>query len=141
MRHCIAVIILIITPVLAQAHAKDESFSLNRPVAIVYDDNGKALFRGYQDFIRAYAHNPDGKVFDWAAPQQMVRISANDQDGLWLSCDEIQPIDGKCGTAHPPSYGYGTPPRRTESRGPGSPVRVPPQAVPMCPGDLRCPSM
>lgn len=110
------------------AQTKSETFVLRGTGATVYNSEGKAQFRADQDFILEYASNHDRKIYDWNADVRLVRIDAKGGTSLWLSCNDLMPIEGKCVAPLP------SPTRQGATRGPSIN-----SAVPMCPGDPRCP--
>lgn len=130
-------VILVCTAVSASATSAGEKFAFKSNDAVVYSDDGVALFRAKPDFILAYASNADAEVFGWNHELRLVRINALGKPGFWLSCNDLMPIAGKCeaaGSAGNQSI------RNGNIRGNGRPTYRPSGAVPMCPGDLRCPA-
>lgn len=133
--------------------------------ARAYDTAGKPLFEAGLDYIRDYAENPGGRVYEWDVVAQRVRISAEGQEPVWLKCIELMPMSIACGPAlrtqgalivvgqgeiperfrppppRPPSPGdspFGTLPN-TSGTGKGSGYAAgPARGVPFCPGDPRC---
>ena len=118
---------------LAFAQDAQETFSLRKDTATVFDGAGKARFRADQDFILKYSDNDGRKIYDWQADTRLVRIDAQDGIGIWLSCADLMPIEGKC---EAPTNSVK---RNDVTRGQGTRGFSLNSAVPMCPGDPRCP--
>jgi len=115
--------------------------------AIAYGDDDQPLLRGDRDYLLHYAANPSGQVYAWDAARQKVRISADGHPGVWLACDQLQPMSIACGVSfsvsgdgdlvvgapsrpHPPTRG-------TVITGGDAAARD----LPECPADPRCPSV
>jgi len=67
--------------------------------AIAYGDDDQPLLRGARDYLLHYAANPSGQVYAWDAARQKVRISADGHPGVWLACDQLQPMSIACGVS------------------------------------------
>ncbi len=129
--------ILVCTSVSASATSAGEKFTFKGDEAVVYSDDGVALFRAKPDFILAYANNADVTIFGWNREMRLVRINPLGKPGFWLSCNELMPIAGKCDAG---SAAGNQSIRNGNIRGNGRQTNRPSGAVPMCPGDLRCPA-
>lgn len=115
------------------AQPAPETFVFRNASVTVFDGDGKARFRADQDFILKYAGNQDRKIYDWKADARLVRIDVESGPGVWLSCKDLMPIEGKCAAPRPSST------HRGSTRGDGTRGFSLNSAVPMCPGDPRCP--
>ncbi len=132
----VLVIVLVWISTSVSAATTDGIFAFKSSDAVVYDDNGAALFRAQPDFILAHVKNPDARIFGWNQALRLVRINAAGKPGIWLSCNELMPIAGKCAAT---SASGNQSIRNGNSRGNLRPSNRPSSAVPMCPGDPRCP--
>ena len=124
-----------------------------------YGDDGERLFRGSRAFILGYAKS-DGTVREWHVSRNRVRIGESEKGGVWLSCDQLEAMPVACASAASFTGGGvvtigGAPgraavatPRPAPRRAATAPRRVrtgaargTSDALPLCPGDPRCPSM
>lgn len=108
-----------------------ETVQLKESTAIAYGPGGIPLFRAERDFILSYAGSPDGRIVETNKVNGRVRISADGQSEVWLSCDELATEIASCvgaGVSRPAAAA--APSSRRKVRGGG---------VPNCPGDVRCP--
>ena len=116
--------------------------------AVAFGDDGNPMFRAAQDFIRTEAGSAAGQVLEWDLGTDRVRISPSGRPGLWLACDDLQPMSIACAATF-----------RTTAAGtlivtnkavagdatkgfadPGaSPGALDRGGIPNCPGDPRCP--
>ena len=131
-----------------------------------YGDDGERLFRGSRAFILGYAKS-DGTVREWHVSRNRVRIGESEKGGVWLSCDQLEAMPVACASAASftgggvvtiggapgraavatprvsPTKGFALPkkaataPRRVRTGA----ARGTSDALPLCPGDPRCPSM
>jgi len=114
--------------------------------ATLFDDSGKAVLQGSSDFVRRYAGSKDGTVLEWDLEYDRVRISPAGAKGAWLSCADLKPMTVACSTRLEAGAGGVLTIKR---RGDGSGGRgiaedagkSPAGALPMCPGDPRCPKL
>jgi hypothetical protein len=115
--------------------------------AIAYGDDDQPLLRGARDYLLRYAADPSGRVYAWDAARQKVRISADGHPGVWLACDQLQPMSIACGVSFSVS-GDGDlvigaasrphPPTRGSVLSGGDAVA---RNLPVCPADPRCPGV
>lgn len=110
-----------------------ETVQLKESTAVAYGPGGIPLFRAERDFILAYAGNADGRIFETSQVNGRVRISADGQSDVWLSCDELAAETVSCVGA-----GVGRP---AAAAAPSSRRKVRGGGVPNCPGDVRCPKI
>lgn len=119
-----------------------EKASFKGADAVVYDAAGDPQFKGSQAFVFALAGNPDGRVFEWDVSEERVRISADGSPALWLSCNDLQPMDNACRSRPRPSKPAARRGgMRSSNFGSGEDEGEPQGALPSCPGDPRCPKL
>jgi hypothetical protein len=119
--------------------ADAQILELAAPFATVSDDAGTPLFEGDREFILGFAKNPRGVVYSWDQPGQRIRINASGAAGAWLACSSVRPMSEACkGQAQ---AGVAPPMRRRPPASRGPAAAQPASALPMCPGDARCPRL
>lgn len=115
--------------------------------AVAYGDDDQPQLRGSLDYLMRFAGNTTGQVYAWDAARQKVRISADSHSGVWLACDQLQPMSIACnasfsvtadgdlviGAASRPH-----PPTRGSVLSGGDAVE---RNLPVCPSDPRCPRL
>lgn len=109
-----------------------ETVQLKESTAVAYGPGGIPLFRAERDFILSYAGSADGRIIETNQVNGRVRISADGQSEVWLSCDELAAEIASCEGAGVSTRGFAVPVSRRKVRGGG---------VPNCPGDVRCPKL
>lgn len=121
-------------------------YRLRQPTAVVWDESGKPLFKGDEAFIRQYAANSTGRVFEWDPAKMLIRVSA--KRPIWLSCDAVEEMAIACSTLQIVSAANGGITVSIAGNGGvrGGGVTPPPpgevlRGVPNCPGDVRCPKI
>jgi hypothetical protein len=115
--------------------------------AIAYGDDDRPLLRGARDYLLRYAGNPAGQVYAWDAARQKVRISADGHPGVWLACDQLQPMSIACGVSFSVSadgdlmIGAASRPHPPTRGSVFSDSDAAPRDLPVCPADPRCPGV
>lgn len=114
--------------------------------AIVFDADGKPLFSGDEDFIRAYVHSPAGRVQAWDAITARIRLSSSTHEA-WLNCADVEPMAIACTDITISAVSGGIQVRKAGvdpvRGGFGAAVPVTPasKAIPNCPGSKLCPKL
>ena len=114
--------------------------------AIVFDAAGKPLFSGDEDYIRAYAHSPAGRVQLWDATAARIRLSSVTHE-VWLNCADVEPMAIACTDITIATVNGGVQIRKAGTNpargGFGSnPPNIPSsKAIPNCPASKLCPKL
>jgi hypothetical protein len=123
----------------------DQNVEFGTPSAIVYDGDGKPLFRASRPFLLAKTGNASGRVFAWDLTSKRVRVSLAGKPQMWLACSELKAMALACSTTLRiasdgalivSGMGNGGPIR---GGGSGEPDAEALARLPNCPGDPRCP--
>lgn len=111
----------------------------------VFNDAGRPAFRTTRDFLLKLVGTPTLVAVEWHVVRERVRVSGAGREGLWLSCNDLEPGALICSTRPRlvgtilEIVGAGA----ADARGPGpdqpEPDQAAPAALPTCPGDARCP--
>lgn len=123
----------------------DQNIEFSAPVAVVYDGDGKPLFKASRPFLLTKTGNGSGRVFAWDLTSKRVRVSLAGKPQMWLACNELKGMALACSTTLRiasdgalvvSGTGTGGPIRGTGS---GEPTAEALARLPNCPGDPRCP--
>jgi hypothetical protein len=149
-----ASIALPVTPLAAQSYpleivqfvgGLDQNVEFSAPSAVVFDGDGKPLFKASRAFLLTKTGNASGRVFAWDLTSKRVRISLAGKPQMWLACSELKGMALACSTTLRiasdgalvvAGTGTGGPIRGTGS---GEPTAEALGRLPNCPGDPRCP--
>lgn len=112
---------------------------------VVYGDDDTPLLVGPRDYVLTFAGNPSGRVFAWDTARQKVRVSDVGRDGVWLSCEDLEPMSIACASSFRLSDSgellVDEPSRvRPPTRGSVATESVA-RGLPVCPNDPRCPRL
>ena len=115
--------------------------------AAVYNAAGLALFNASEDYIRAYARSPTGRVQAWDLKDARVRISSGERE-TWLSCGDLLPMAIACSDVAFVGHADGSVEVSSAPsgvmRGGGSNTGLSSlraNRLPNCPGSLLCPKL
>ena len=114
-------------------HATDGVLTLRSETVAVYAADGRAVFRSGGEYAFRYARNAGRRAYEWDPELRRVRISPDDgEPAAWLACDTVVTTEAQCG---------GGPPVARPSRPATAILRRSgtSSALPLCPGDARCP--
>ncbi len=160
MKHAIASLVVIasvalpVAPLAAQSYplevvqfvgGLDQNVEFSAPVAVVYDGDGKPLYRTSRPYLVTKTGNASGRVFAWDLTSKRVRVSLAGKPQMWLACSELKAMALACSTSLRiasdgalvvSGTGTGGPIRGTGS---GEPTAEALARLPNCPGDPRCP--
>jgi hypothetical protein len=123
----------------------DQNVDFSTPVAVVYDGDGKPLFRVSRPFLLTKTGNTSGRVFAWDLTTKRVRVSLAGKPQMWLACSELKGMALACSTTLRIASdgalvvsGTGTG-GAIRGSGSGEPDAATLARLPNCPGDPRCP--
>jgi hypothetical protein len=143
-----------VTPLAAQSYplevvqfvgGLDQNVEYTVPAAVVFDGDGKPLFRASRAFLLAKTGNASGRVFAWDLTSKRVRVSLAGKPQMWLACSELKAMTLACSTTLRiasdgalvvSGTGTGGPIRGSGSHEPDAAALA---SLPNCPGDPRCP--